>query len=202
MIPRAAFIHKGSPVQVAPPKHDTRYLLVDKAFGGIDVQDASRGIDYQLWTARYSPTTGTIILTSEDGKVRPILTLHGIAEIGLAFDNNSNWVLAYRLTDKRAFVSFYWDAALGRVFQPIGSCSSLMISIDDMRGSSIGITDILISYIDRNRELVVRGQREKYLKANKLGIFIPEGQELGNFGAASNGRLQWVTTNQKIRAFP
>jgi len=202
MIPRSAFKADTNPTGVAPPKNQTRYRWQDMAFGGVDLQDNSKGHVYQLWTAKYSPMTGSVVLTSNDGKVRPIFTLHGIDEIALAFDVNCNWVLAYRLTDRRAFVSYWHDAILGRIVEFLGRCTSLMMTTDDARGMPIGVSDILVSCVRPDRNLIVYGQREKYRKAHNMGVSVPDDQELANFGMGNNGRLQWVTVNQKIKALP
>jgi len=111
-------------------------------------------------------------------------------------------VLAYRLTDKRAYISYWHDATLGRVIEPLGHCTSLMIATDDVRGIPIGVSDILVTYATLDRKLIVRGQREKYRIAHDMGVQVPQGEELANFGQGQNGRLQWVTTNQKIKALP
>jgi len=122
--------------------------------------------------------------------------------LGLAFDNNANWVLGWRLTNSQGFVSYYSDSTALRVVQPVGRCSSLMVSIDDVRGIAAGITDILVTYIDPQRRLLLRGQREKYQTAHDMQVLVPDGQELANFGMGANGRLQWITTNQYLRALP
>jgi len=202
MIPRAAFEAGDNPTGVAPPKNQTRFRWMDRAFGGVDVQDTSKGFLYQIWTATYDVLSGNVALSSEDGKTRLAMTLHGIDEIALSFDINCNWVLAWRLTNKKAFVSYYHDASLGRVTEYLGMCSSIMMSVDDVRGILIGVSDILVTYITLARRLVVRGQREKYRVAHDMGVLVPAEQELANFGMGANGRLQWVTTNQKLKALP
>jgi len=202
MIPEKAIAAGHDPVPVAAPKNGIRYRWQDVAYGGVDVQNPSLGVAYQLWTARYDAFTGAITLRAENGKSYPVHTQHGINEIGLAFDNNANWVLAYRLTNGRGFVSFYSDSVLGRVVVPLGRCSSMMVGMDDARGIAIGVTDILVTYIDAQRRLLLRGQRDKYRIARDMGVVVAEGEELAGFGMGANGRIQWITSNQYIRALP
>jgi|GEM_PF-6646708 len=202
MIPEKALAAGNAPVPVAPPKNGVRYRWRDVAYGGVDVQNPSLGVLHQLWTATYDPFTGVVTLKSENGKSYPIHTQHGINEIGIAFDNNANWVLTYRLTNSRGFISFYSDSVLGRVAVPIGRCSSMMVGMDDARGIPIGITDILVTYIDPQRRLLLRGQRDKYRIARDMQVLVPQDEELAGFGMGSNGRVQWIASNQYIRALP
>jgi len=202
MIPEKAIAAGHAPVPVAPPKNGVRYRWRDVALGGVDVQEPSLGVLHQLWTATYDAFTGVVTLAAENGKSYPIHTQHGIDEIGLMFDNNANWVLGYRLTNGRGFISFYSDSVLGRVVLPLGRCSSMMVGMDDARGISIGVTDILVTYIDAQRRIWVRGQREKYRIARDMQVVVAEGQELAGFGMGANGRIQWITSNQYIRALP
>jgi len=135
-------------------------LTKDYEDGGIDIQDTSKGLLYQEWTARISDDKTEILISAKNKAEYTFLTGANITEVSLTFDQNMNPCVAYV---ENEISKFYWfDASLPAYDTIIIDGSTPKIFLDDKRFSQGANSDILMFYL-RNENLYHRMQRDRFL---------------------------------------
>ena len=155
--------------------------------GPIYLQDASQGLQYQVWRARI--VADTVYLTSPTTPETPIITVRGIKSVSLAFDQNARHLLAYLLGDD---VWLYWyDPAIQRYTHTLFETGviSPRVTLDDKREMQRDYSEIILAYV-KDGNLYYRGQRDRYqipylLQAGVAG-------RLMRVGMNSKYRLQFI----------
>lgn len=139
--------------------------------GGVAVGDASQGLDVQNWRLRL---VGTDLRLSPEPYTAEttILTVAGVSECSLSFDQNMNVSVAYVAF---AQAKLYWyDTALpGYTTTTLDAdVRSPFLSFDDKRpfATNSNRNDVLLFYIRTNR-LCYRQQRERFNTERTLAWF-------------------------------
>ncbi|MFO7287705.1 MAG: hypothetical protein C0P79_012690 [Gammaproteobacteria bacterium] len=174
------------------PRDRKKEPLEDYELGGLAINDASAGLEVQVWRGRY--LDGAIVL-DVPGVVEPVsvLEIAGVTEFQFTFDQNMQPAIAYVVNDQTAH--WYWFDATVPGFEtldlPEGSITP-RCTLDDKRdaaGTRAAVSDIILTYL-RDGVLYFRAQRERYEDEHELETDL-EGYELGQFGMNRRLRLQW-----------
>jgi len=160
---------------LAPEDTDTE-LMISYERGGVALNDASLGRDYQLWkcyvedsTVKVSPVSGS--------PVTVIATAPGITAVSLAFDTNIQPAVAY-MTE--GVTKFYWFNSLTAQFQTdtyVG-VTSFKLHMDDKRVYNNAFSDVIFAYI-RDGMLYVRQQKDRYAVEYPIGPALGRIRRLG-----------------------
>jgi hypothetical protein len=141
--------------------------LVDYEDGGIAIQDPSKGLLYQRWTAllfRPGEPDSYVTLSARDVPEFVLLELPGLTEISISFDQNMRPCLAY-IQD--GVSKLYWfDSSAGMmVVTEIGAgIVTPRVTMDDKRyvgSDGYRLNDIILAYV-RAGTLYFRKQRERF----------------------------------------
>jgi hypothetical protein len=142
------------------PRGTPRRPLVDYEYGGVDIQDGTRGLRVKVWKGEY--IDGQIVLSAEGVPPTPVLTVAGVEEFQFTFDRNMNVFIAYQLTN--GFCNFYWFDSLVSNFVtttlPLGTITP-RCAHDDNRDLETTSSDIILAYVISGN-LYYRQQRERY----------------------------------------
>lgn len=135
-------------------------LLVDYEQGGVALQDASQGLQVQLWTLRYED--GDFLLSAENVPETVLFSRPGVEQIGLAFDNNMAPFVAFQ--DAGGVACRWFDPSQGEFvisdYLPAGSHSP-RCTLDEKRELLDPWRDIILAYL-RDGNLYYRQQRDNY----------------------------------------
>lgn len=129
--------------------------------GGVNISDASQGLEVKVWTAVYDVTSEEVTVTAPGSPVTALFTAADITEIDLAFDQNMRPLIAYVQAGQ---AKFYWyDPTLANYTHtnlPVGSTTP-RCAMDDTRYQFQALSDIIIAYV-RAGSLYFRAQRDRY----------------------------------------
>jgi len=161
--------------------------LVDYELGGVALNDASQGIDVKIWRATYS---GGSVKFSPSPFVSEtsVITVAGITELSIAFDQNMRPTVAYRAGGE---CRLYWydsliESPTTTVFNP--TALSPFLTMDDKRYSADERNDILFFYI-QDGVLCYRQQRDRFGVERELTT-VPGGYYIKKCGMNNGLRLQ------------
>lgn len=180
-----------------PPYQPTRRELISYAYGGVDIGDASSGLNVKTWTG--VRVGNDIRLRAEGVAERTIISVPNVATFGFAFDHNMRPFICYELGyvgsgDSR----FYWYDPDAQTFVttalPQGSVSPRCVH-DDVRPGQADVSDVVLTYI-RNGVLYTREQQTAYEVEYSMRDGL-DGYMIGRFGMNLLHRLQW-----EYRALP
>lgn len=192
MLPQGVLSTEPVPAQFRYPRNVPRAALVDYEYGGVALQDASRGLRYQVWKAEYIEEQ--VVLSAPDVLAAPLITVPNIVELGFTFDQNMNPFVAYELANGDA--KFYWfDSTLPGFTTtnlPSGSTSP-RCCLDDNRALQIPISDIVLAYV-REGSLYMRLQRDRYLTEYELSDEIGASRLL-QMGLSEQLRMQFLMSS-------
>ena len=142
------------------PYNREKAALLDYARGGINLLDASKGLNVKNWTCELQD--GEVYISAPGVASFLVETLIGEPEwISLAFDQNMHYNLAYILPGSGAFLYWYDAEVQGYVTESLGAVQTPIIRMDDVRQYTEGLNDIILSYI-RGGSLCVRVQRDRF----------------------------------------
>ena len=155
--------------------------------GPIYLQDASRGLQHQIWRARI--VADTVYLTSPTTPETPILTVRGIKSVSLAFDQNARHLLTYLLGNE---VWLYWyDPVIQGYTHTLfeTGADSPRVTLDDKRELQRDSSEVILAYV-KNGNLYYRGQRDRY----QIPYLLQSGVagRLMRVGLNSHYRLQFI----------
>lgn len=184
-----------------PPDYLETSDMLDYELGGIGINNATAGLQYQIWTMRVVPTGGVldpvnIVLSAPNTPAFVLFSLAGISEASFCFDQNMQPFVAFVQNGNARFR--WYDATLpGFVITdlPIGSYSP-KCSLDDKRSieNILGKSDIIIGYIN-NDNLYMRMERDRYTVEHFLyGDLTTRiaNPHLERIGMNNMGRLQFL----------
>lgn len=167
------------------PRNTPRRPLVDYEYGGIAIQDGTRGLRVKVWKGEY--VDNQIILSAEGVEPTAVLTVAGVEEFQFTFDRNMNVFVTYQLTNGTC--RFYWFDSLVANYVTTELASGTITprcAHDDNRDLETLSSDIVLAYA-RAGNLYFRQQRERYNTEHLLGEDI-----------APNGLVQ-IGMNRKMR---
>lgn len=194
MLPGGILSSPAQPAAFIAPRNSVlpRPELVDQHLGGNDINDASAGVQVQIWTADASD--GTNVYLSAPSVVIPELVLtvmDGIAWVGLAFDQLMRPVIVYTKPDDSAWI--YWFDGSADAFVstelPVGS-GIPFTCLDDTRALEGGSSDVVVAYV-RSATLYYRQQRDRYDVEYSLTSVDPA-KTFMQMGMNAGNRLQFL----------
>lgn len=175
---------------------------LDYEYGPIALQDASRGINYQLWTSRLE--NGIVYIKAPTVPEYAFLTLPNVTEMSFSFDRNANITFVYVQADS---VFMYWfDSSVGGyVTTPYGSdIVSPRLTHDDKRTLQSSVSDVIFAYVHVDTRdaqgkpltasLRYRQQRERYGVERILATNVTDG--LVKIGMMRNLRVGFQLKQQ------
>lgn len=217
MLPSGELSTLARPSDFLPPKDVIPERLVAQEIGGIGISDVSRGLNYQIWTARYDGTHITI--EADNYPVTQWVEVSNAYEISLTFDQNMRPVIAWTggigvthvpflLQDGSEFWVFGGPFLVSSVEQGIQSgalywynpaindydtttfigCRNLRVALDDKREMTIADSDVILTYLKGN-SLYFRTQRDRY----GVEYLLRDGVVgwIRRFGMNDTLRMQW-----------
>lgn len=145
---------------------------IDYELGPIAIQNASRGVDYQMWRARME--NDYVYLSAPNVQEFVLLDLPKITEISFTFDQNANVVFAYV---QDGLAKLYWfDASIGDYTTTVFGSDVITprVTLDDKRLFQRAISDVLLFY-QRENKLMMRMQRERFSIEHALASGVTDG---------------------------
>lgn len=166
---------------------------IDYEYGGIALNDPSKGLMYQVWTAKLYidqfTFVGTVTVQAPTVPETVLFILPNVTEISLTFDSNMKPFIAFVQGGQARF--WWFDTLINtQIFTdlPIGT-GSPKASLDDKRKAQSQIADIILGYT-RAGNLYFRMQRDRYLIEYLLKMGVV-GQVL-QIGMTDKIRLQFL----------
>lgn len=159
--------------------------LIDYEWGGIDLYDASQGLQTKLWTCFYE---SGVIKAKADQVAYDLITVADITALSFAFDLNMRPVVTYVVNDE---VFLWWyDTSVGeQVTTSFGNTIiTPQLALDERREFQSASADVIFAYI-KAEQLCIRLQRDRYQIEYELGA----GQVLIQIGMMTNNRFGFAT---------
>jgi hypothetical protein len=130
--------------------------------GGKALNDASLGLDLQIWIARYDPAGQNIWVQSDGGTPTTVLSgLTGVERISLTFDQLMNPTICY--VQQGVTKLYFYDGAIQSMATATFPNAVYGIArLDDRRIAFSGQSDIILTTIE-NGFVGYRLQRDRYL---------------------------------------
>lgn len=180
MFERISLTHVPAPF-IAPRR---KSLTRDFEWGGVALQNVSKGLLYKVWEAYYS---GRDIYISNGTTAHLVVRdIDAPTYISLAFDVNMNYALAYIVGG-----TLYWkwfDSVSGTyTTTAYANITSVHCSLDDPRAGADTWNDVVLFYTS-NDNLYYRLQRERYTIAHLICPLV--GRVIWQTGMTKNLRLQ------------
>lgn len=163
--------------------------LIDRHLGGIDLQDTSEGLEYQVWTIYYED--GWIKLKSElNNKLYDLLQASGVSEVALAFDSSMTLSYAF-VINARCFLRFYDSSLQAYTTLEIPDSRNIRLCFDDTREFNINNADIVCAYINFEKlKLCYRLSRDRFSIERELAN-VTNNSRLVRIGMSEGLRLQF-----------
>lgn len=161
--------------------------LLDFELGGVALNDTSQGLRFQTWSCIYED--GVVKAVSEVGDKFDIITVSGLTELSIAFDQNMRPTLVY-VANETAYL--YWFDTLidNQTTTELGfGVTAPKISLDDSRPNQTVSSDIILAYI-RDGSLCMRVQRDRYGVEYKLTP-VESTTKLAQIGMSDVNRFQF-----------
>lgn len=169
------------------PRNIPRRPFIDYEYGGVAIQDGSKGLRVKVWTGEY--LDGQIVLSADGVAPTPVLTVAGVFDFQFTFDRNMNPFVAYELLDGTC--RFYWFDTLVADFVTTTLAAGTIsprCAHDDNRDLESAKSDIILAYC-RAGSLYFRAQRERYETEHLLSTEAPTG--LVQIGMNRKMRMQF-----------
>lgn len=166
MIPNNAFIDPPLPAPFNSPYNLPPSQLSRACRGGIALNNASRGRDFQNWyvwweegVAYFGPEATPLVAAGS-------LPIPGVTQISMAFDNNMNPILAW-MDATGAHIRYFSAATTSYVIIDITGATSCLVVVDDPRNFYNANSDAVFAYT-LSTGLWYRYQRENYSVARQV----------------------------------
>ena len=168
-------------------KPDTK--LIDRALGGIDLQNSSEGFEYQVWEIYYE--SGKIKIKGlTNNVIHELLEVSHITELSLAFDLNMNVAFTY-VTNGSSYLRFYDSFIQNFSTILLSDCRSPRLVYDDYRVMQTNTSDIICAYINKiTLKLCYRMSRDRFTIEYPL-TNVQENARLVRVGMTKGLRLQF-----------
>ena len=173
--------------------------LAVSQLGGLDLQDTSKGLRYQVWTLRYDGNLKALILEAKGKYYKVIEGVEPPVTLDLAFDQNMNYCVCYTTKDNKTILKWFNASTLTFVTDTYGNTINGHLTLDDKREEFTDTSDIIFGYIKTsNRSLNYRQQRDRFTVERELAINLPEELELIKIGMTLGNRLRFQVTKQVL----
>lgn len=154
------------------PRNIPRRSLECYEYGGIALDDASKGLRVQVWKAEY--LDGQVVVSADSVAPTPVLTVANVAAFDFTFDQNMRVAVAYELHGGGS--RFYWyDTTIpAYTTLDLGTAITPRCALDDNRDIEVPISDIILAYV-RSGNLYFREQRDRYTVERLLRSAVGDG---------------------------
>lgn len=194
MIPNSSLSQITIPGFWIPPDDLENDSLRDYELGGIDLNDPSFGLRFQVWTLTLM--NDDVVISAPTVPLTVLFTRTGITELSLAFDQNMNPFVAFV---ENGVAKFWWyDTVVSQqVFSSLPANSiTPRTCLDDKRETQTNSSDIILAYL-LNDNLYFRAERDRYSVQYllKTGVFNPTSglpARLKRVGMTDQNRLQFL----------
>ena len=174
---------------------DAAIDMVDYERGGIALNDPSQGLNVQTWMAFYEG--GAIKVKPLNGVASNVLTVAGVTELSLAFDQNMRPVVAY-VAASAAYLYWYDASATAYVTTTLAvGVTNPRVSLDDARKSQVSSSDVILAYL-RDGQLCMRVQRDRYTVEYVLASVLQSGAILRQIGMSDGLRFQFLIESDAV----
>ena len=166
--------------------------LYDYEWGGVDINDVSKGLFYKLWRLKYNAATKEMILKRSD-RPESIVVLEDLEEvtsIGLAFDFNMNPQVVYVITGV-TYLYWYDTSEATYVTTTIPDAKNPCMSLDDSRDIAASKNDVILAY-QKESDLYFRMQRDMYQVEYLLSDNVDANMRLHQVGMTNKNRFQFL----------
>lgn len=169
---------------------DSQRLTFTEDFeaGGVALQDTSQGLSSHRWRC-FIGQTGIHI--QRDGLPDQVwVTVGGVLEVALAFDQNMRPTVAWRLDNGRIYLRWYDSLTQQYVTTDFGLAKNPRLTLDDKRSSQVNSSDVIFVYM-RDGAVYYRKQRDRYQTEMQIASGLTPNIVLRNVGMGLNWRLQF-----------
>lgn len=188
MLPNGAISTVPIMAPFAWPDSQRLTLVEDFEAGGVAVQDTSQGLAAYRWRC-FIGQTGIHI--QRDGLADQVwVTVTGVLEVALAFDQNMRPTVAYRQDNGRIYLNWYDTQIAQYVTTDFGLAKNPRLTLDDKRATQIASSDVIFAYM-RDGSIYYRMQRDRYQTEYQIASGLNSKIVLRNIGMGNNWRLQF-----------
>jgi len=160
----------------------------DKESGGINLQDGSEGMLYQIWTGYLSGPSIILDAPNQASSTTIYTGLAKITDLSFTFDNNMNPCASFRENDVPKLL--WYDSNIEAQAVDTYDWTSAAVFLDDKRPRQSAVNDILLFYT-KDSNLYMRQQRDRFL--NEYLMYVDVGwKKISVVGMGKNLRLQIV----------
>lgn len=170
------------------PDSQRLVFLEDFEAGGVALQDTSEGLSAYRWKC-FLGQTGIHI--QRDGLTDQLwITVGGVLEVALAFDQNMRPTVAYRLDNGKVYLRWYDSFSQQYTTTDFGLGKNPRLTLDDKRPSQLNNSDVIFAYM-RDGGVYYRMQRDRYQAEYQIASGLSSNIVLRNIGMGTNWRLQF-----------
>lgn len=188
MFPNSAISTVPIPAPFLWPDGQRLIFTEDFEAGGVGIQDTSEGLSSYRWRC-FIGQTGIHI--QRDGLADQLwVTVGGVLEVALAFDQNMQPVVGWRLDNGRIYMRWYDSQTAQYVTTDFGPGKNPRLTLDDKRQSQIANSDVILAYM-RDGGVYYRKQRDRYQSETQIASGLASNIVLRNIGMGTNWRLQF-----------
>jgi hypothetical protein len=163
--------------------------VTDYEDGGIGLNDASQGTQYQIWKARL--VGDDVLLSAPNTPEFVVYSAGGITEISFTFDQLMRFALAF-VQGGQSKLLWYDTSVSSTVITVLASdVTNPRVVLDDKRINQSASSDIILAY-KRGTSLYYRQQRDRFTVEYLLATNIT--QKLNKIGFSNKLRLQFYFT--------
>ena len=159
-----------------PPTSLPYTPLSQIVYGGVALNDATHGRNYQYWTVEYDGSHINVGIQGQSTALQ-LTPTGGVSTVSLAFDTNMSPVVAWTIGSTANL--YYYDtvssAYITRVFNVSGRCR---VAVDNSQTFYNGNSDVLLAYTN-NGTLYYRQQRDRYNTEYTVGTTTASIQRMG-----------------------
>lgn len=161
--------------------------LIDYEYGGLNLQNASSGLNAALWKCFYE--NGAIKL-AHSSFLETVLMIENVSALSFAFDLNMRPMIAFMVKD-HCNLWWYDTSVSQQVTSDLGADITFpQLSLDERRNAESQNADVIFSYI-KNNTLCMKLQRERF----EIEHEITEAKRLQQIGMMRNNRFGFAYYN-------
>lgn len=165
-------------------------LLVDYELGGVALNDASQGLQVQVWKAFVQGGNVCVAPQPANSPVIVLFAADDVTELSLAFDQLMHPTVAFV---QAGVCKLYWfdSLAAAQVVTSFPGATTPMLCLDDKRPLQVlaGVVDVLFFYV-LGSNLCYRQQRDRFTIERVLSALPPGSSVITSVGMGVNGRVQ------------
>lgn len=168
-----------------PPENGTHSFTTHTVFGGIALNDPSKGRQYRQWSVTL--LAGVIEVRPVGASVVFTRAAPSAISVSLAFDSNMGLVVAWQNSTGTSEL-YYFDTLLTQyTTRSFSGTTSCKVCVDDARPAAEAASDVIFAYT-RNNNLYWRQQRDRYDVERLVGA---TNKKLIRLGLSETNRLQF-----------